>query len=98
MKTLTKTALVAAVLFCPQAVLAAPVLQLNDFIIAIDTDPPLSLSNSPPAESAANAVDGSTTTKYLNFGEIDTGILVTPFAGATTVQSMVLWTANDFAA
>jgi hypothetical protein len=97
MKKLTKSALSAAVILCPQAALAAPVLSPNDFVIAIDADPPLSLSNSPAAESAANAHDGSTATKYLNFGELDTGIVVTPFAGSTTIQSMLLYTANDYA-
>lgn len=97
MKRLTKSALSAAVMLCPQAVLAAPVLSPTDFVIAIDSDAPLSLSNSPPAESAANAHDGSTATKYLNFGELDTGIVVTPFAGSTTIQSMLLYTANDYA-
>ena len=68
MRRFTKAALGAAVMLCPQAVLAAPVLSPTDFIIAIDSYPPLSLSNSPAAESAANAHDGSTATKYLNFG------------------------------
>jgi hypothetical protein len=76
---------------------AAPILSPSDFVIAIDRDPPLSLSNSPQAEGAINALDGVTATKYLNFGKIDTGIMVTPAAGPTVVQSMVLWTANDFA-
>src|SRR5690348_679062 len=97
MTKLKMAALGAAALLCPEAALSAPVSSSNDFVIAIDSDPPLSLSNSPPAESAANAHDGSTATKYLNFGEFDTGIVVTPFAGSTTIQSMLLYTANDFA-
>lgn len=97
MTKLKMAALGAAALLCPQAALAAPVLSPTDFIIAIDSDAPLSLSNSPAAESAANAHDGSTATKYLNFGELDTGIVVTPFAGSTTIQSMLLYTANDYA-
>jgi len=97
MTRLKMAALGAAALLCPEAALAAPVLSPNDFVIAIDSDPPLSLSNSPAAESAANAHDGSTATKYLNFGELDTGIVVTPFGGSTTIQSMLLYTANDYA-
>ena len=74
---------------------AAPIFSPTDFVIAIDRDPPLSLSNSPDGENALNALDGDTGTKYLNFGKLDTGILVTPFVGATTIRSMQLWTAND---
>lgn len=77
---------------------AAPILSPTDFVIAIDRDPPLSLSNSPDQERAAFALDGDPGTKYLNFGKLDTGILITPIVGATTLRSMQLWTANDFSA
>lgn len=95
MKKLTKSAIAASVLLAPQAVKAAPILSPTDFVIAIDTDAPLSLSNSPDAERASNALDGDTGTKYLNFGKIDTGILITPIIGSTIIKSMQLWTAND---
>ncbi|HEX6961515.1 MAG TPA: PEP-CTERM sorting domain-containing protein [Lacipirellula sp.] len=78
--------------------IAAPVLQPDDFVIGIDVGPPVSFSNHPAAEGPLNAVDGNSATKYLNFGEVETGLMVTPFLGSTTVQSMVLTTANDHSA
>ena len=89
------TAAMCAALSSAAVSTAAPVLQSNDFIIAIDSDPPLSLSNSPDAEGAIFAHDNTTATKYLNFGELDTGIVITPFGGVSTIQSMLLYTAND---
>ncbi|XAM00599.1 PEP-CTERM sorting domain-containing protein [Phycisphaeraceae bacterium D3-23] len=64
-------------------------------ILAIDTDgtpPPLS----PPAEAAANAIDGDVNTKFLNFGQSGAGFIVTPSGGPSIVQGMVITTANDF--
>lgn len=89
-----------AVLFGAEAIFAAPILQPTDFIIAIDSNPNISFSNSPGQEGPANAIDGIIGTKYLNFGggrngEAQTGLIVTPFLGATTVQSMRITTAND---
>ncbi|WP_425397309.1 PEP-CTERM sorting domain-containing protein [Aeoliella sp.] len=68
------------------------ILTPSDFIIAIDTDFEAAVSNENGGEPATNAIDG-TLNKYLNFGRINTGFLVTP--GSSTVQSMVLTTAND---
>jgi hypothetical protein len=88
----------------PAFVQAAPVLSQNDFIIAIDGDPnvALSLSDYPgdadrPAgnEQPFKAIDGSSGTKYLNFGELNTGFIVTPGLQNTTVQSIRFTTAND---
>jgi hypothetical protein len=74
---------------------AAPFLSTNDFIIGIDTDDPVLPSSSPDGEPASYAIDGNTGTKYLNFAKLNTGFIVTPFIGASTVQSIQLTTAND---
>ncbi|MGD1806068.1 hypothetical protein ACP6PL_11595 [Dapis sp. BLCC M126] len=54
--------------------------------------------NEPP-EDLINGVIGGGAEKYLNFGELNTGVIVTP-TGATgglgsIVTSMELWVAND---
>lgn len=69
------------------------VLNFNDPIIAIDTITTLS----PLAESAANVLDGDTSTKWLSFGQDGSGVIVTPSGGPSTVVAMQLGTANDFA-
>lgn len=71
-----------------------PILQAGNTIIAVDLLPN-SVSSYPGGEAPAAAIDGSATTKYLNFGKLDTGIVVTPVAGATTVTGLRLTTAND---
>lgn len=50
------------------------------------------LNNWPAAESPTAAIDG-VGQKYLNFGEFDTGVIVTP--GASTAVSLTLTAAND---
>ncbi len=72
------------------------------FIIAIDTDPATIVPSSryptpvPPGlgETPQLAIDGSVTTKYLNFGENNSGFIVTPSA-ASIIQSFIISTAND---
>ena len=55
-------------------------------------------SNSwPDGESPDHAIDG-VAQKYLNFGKLNTGFLVTPFfneGNGSVATSMQLWTAND---
>jgi hypothetical protein len=81
--------------WCPLA-RAAALLAPGDFIIAIDTDPPMQLvSSSPGAEQATNVLDGLPTSKYLNRARWNSGFIVTPAIGATTLHSMVFTTAND---
>jgi glucose/arabinose dehydrogenase len=70
---------------------AAAILSPGDPIIAIDTDGP---SNYPGNESPPLAIDG-TLAKYLNFGEVNSGFIVTPSQGATIVKSFQITTAND---
>ena len=55
-------------------------------------------SASPDAEGVANLLDGSTATKYLNFGKENSGFIVTPSAGASVVRAFTITTANDFQA
>lgn len=47
----------------------------------------------PAAEPPIDAIDG-TANKYLNFAELNTGIMVDA-TGSSVVTSMQLWTAND---
>ena len=68
-------------------------LRPGDFIIAVDPDAPGSNSSYPAAEGPGNVVDQVSSTKYLNFGEIGTGFIVT--TGASTLQGLTLTTAND---
>jgi glucose/arabinose dehydrogenase len=67
------------------------ILSPGDPIIAVDTG---GASNYPGNESPANAIDG-TLAKYLNFGEINSGFIVTPSNTASIVKSFQITTAND---
>ncbi|MDB6133501.1 MAG: hypothetical protein JWM59_1744 [Verrucomicrobiales bacterium] len=71
----------------------APVLSQNDAALAINL--PALDSRSPDAEQVQNVLDSDPATKYLNFGKINTGFIVTPAAGATVAQSLIVTTAND---
>jgi hypothetical protein len=73
---------------------AVELLSPNDYIIAIDLDPPVADSSYPDGELPLNALDDDTGTKYLNFGKLDTGFIATPDF-PTTVQSVRFSTAND---
>ncbi len=69
-----------------------PIMTPGDPIRAIDFSP---ASSYPGGEAPANAVDGNPNTKYLNFGENNSGFIVTPGAGPSVVQGFVITTAND---
>ena len=76
----------------------AALLSPTDFIIAIDVDPRTSASNYPAGENPPKVIDGMPGTKYLNFGgnvARDLGLIITPTAASTVVQSMRFTTAND---
>lgn len=50
----------------------------------------------PAAENPSNAIDGRLhTSKYLNFGKKDTGLLVTPGIGGSVVTELHVFVAND---
>ncbi|HEY3394943.1 MAG TPA: hypothetical protein VGK58_19720 [Lacipirellulaceae bacterium] len=71
---------------------------MTDPILAIDTDPPAMqtrVSMYPGNEPPAAALDGLATSKYLNFGTLNTGFIVTPGSGPSIIQSMQFSTAND---
>lgn len=51
-------------------------------------------NNWPAGEPPTAAIDGFGQ-KYLNFGELNTGIVVTPGVGPTFLNGIQLWTAND---
>lgn len=65
----------------------------GDRILAIQK--PISASSSPTLEGARNAIDGTSSTKYLNFGKRNAGFIITPSAGARVLSEIRLTTAND---
>ena len=71
---------------------ALALLAPGDVISAVDTD---GNSSYLAEESASNAIDG-TLDKYLNFGEENSGFIVTPAVGASFAESFQIITANDF--
>ncbi|HEY7119465.1 MAG TPA: hypothetical protein VH475_22930, partial [Tepidisphaeraceae bacterium] len=87
----------AAAVLCATAprARAGGIFKPGDFVLAIDTDPPIVNSSYPtPGETPAKVIDGDINTKYLNFGKLNTGFIVVPSA-PSIVQSFVLGTAND---
>lgn len=55
-------------------------------------------NNWPGAEPPEELIDGffgGGGAKYLNFAELNTGVIITPSTGATVANRMTLWTAND---
>jgi len=70
----------------------ANVLGASDPILAVHMGPD---SSYPGHEGPANAIDG-TTAKYLNFGEENSGFIVTPSFGASLINRFRIATANDF--
>ena len=71
-----------------------PILAPGDSILAIDFDlEPDSFY--PLGEEPFLATDSDAATKYLNFGKENSGMIITPVAGATTVQSLYFTSAND---
>lgn len=71
---------------------ALSIVSPGDTIIAIDTD--IGDSSYPGGEEPQKAVDG-TLDKYLNFGEVNSGFIVTPSITATIVESFQITTANN---
>lgn len=59
-----------------------------------DTIVPTS-SNSPGNEGAENAIDNTSTTKYLNFDKLNAGVTITPSAGDSVVVGLRFTSAND---
>jgi len=81
----------------------SPILAPTNNIRAVDDpgDPPPSQSGYPGTEGPAMAIDGvvlngTTSSKYLNFGREHAGLIVTPSVNAI-VDGIQFTTANDFA-
>lgn len=75
---------------------AVDLLAPGDSIVPIDLDPSTSTATLPPAaEGVANLFDTNSGTKYLNFGEENSGFIVTPLLGLSLVQSVQFTSAND---
>lgn len=91
--TLGLATLAAVLAFTHTAADAADLLNKGDSILAISQGL-ATQSASPGAEQVPLAFDGNTGTKYLNFGDFDTGFIITP-ATATELNSFILTTAND---
>lgn len=77
----------------PQAAAFFPLLSPGDAILAIDLDVN-SRSFYPGGEPPAAIFDGNPGSKYLNFGQRDTGFIVTPSV-LSAVGSFLITTAND---
>ena len=71
------------------------ILGAADSIIAFDTDGSAASSNFPGGEAPSFAIDGNSGTKYLNFGGVDTGFIVTPSGGASIISGFTMTTGND---
>lgn len=80
----------ALLLPCVASVQGASLLLPSDIIFELDLD---SDSNWPASEGPANAIDGDPGTKYLNFGEQHSGLIISP--GSSSISSFVITTAND---
>lgn len=74
---------------------AEPLLVVGDPIIPVGE---IIGSNSsyPAAEGPGNVLDGNSNTKYLNFGRLRSGFIVTPSAGSSVGRAFTISTANDF--
>jgi hypothetical protein len=53
-------------------------------------------ADSPPQEGAEKVADGDVHSKYRNFGKENSGFIVAPAVGATTVNAFIITTASDF--
>jgi len=67
----------------------------SDPIIAIDSVATSPSSSPSIYEGPANVLDADSATKYVNEGEANSGFIVTPTVGATSVQCFMITTAND---
>lgn len=68
------------------------VLAPGDAVLAIQSIP---ASRYPGAESPQQAIDRSANTKYLNFGELNSGFIVTPSMGPSIITAFRITTAHD---
>lgn len=85
-----KYSLTALLVSCG-AVHGANLLTSGDFIIAIGSTG----SEFPGGEQPTAVIDGTTGTKYLNFGGVNSGFIVTPGSGSSIARSAVFRTGGD---
>jgi hypothetical protein len=67
------------------------VLTPSSDIMAIGWD-----SDTPSTECAPDCIDNNPNTKYLNYGDINSGFIVTPSFGPSILDSFEITTANDW--
>jgi hypothetical protein len=91
----TAASTVLASLIAVSTVQAANILSPSDFIIAIDGNRNLPGNTQPPPEGPLSAFDGNDFSKWLSFGRVFSGLIVTPVGGASVVQSLSFTTGND---
>ncbi len=65
----------------------------GEFVVGVIGTAQPNINNWPGGEPPASAIDGSTGTKYLNFAEFNTGLIVS--APSTIVTGLTFSTAND---
>ena len=70
----------------------ANILAPGDFTIAVHNAPN---SRYPTNEPPSAAIDNDPATKYLNFGQVNSGFVVTPAVGPSVVKWFQITTAND---
>ena len=70
------------------------VLPLSGTVLGIAQDG-YSDSRYPGGENPGTLLDGSTGTKYLNFGRDQSGFIIDPVSGMSIATSFEIWTAND---
>ncbi len=68
------------------------ILAVGDAIIAIEQG---WQSRYPAAEPPAMCLDNDPNTKYLNFGKVNSGFIVTPLVGPSMLEGFQITTAND---
>jgi hypothetical protein len=93
----------ALFLFCASSAMAQPgLLSSADTAIGIDLDstfvnlPAMNNGRYPTAESPRQAIDGLSTTKYLNFGNVGSGFIVTPtLLPGIPIDGFRITTGND---
>jgi len=107
MNTFIRSSIVAAVfsasslhaanLLTPTDTIIGGAVQGGDFVVgAVGTVG--GANNWPTAEPPADLINGligGGGEKYLNFAKLNTGVIVTPAAGLSVINSMTLWVAND---
>ncbi len=82
-------------LFSGGSLHAASILSPSDFIIAVDGNRNLPGNTNTGVEGPQAAFDGGDSTKWFSGGRAFTGLIATPAATGTVVQSIAFTTAND---